>query len=86
MRLTTKEFNMPRLKPLPQTKAAAEAAPAIRKVLNSIEDAARILSVGRTTIFALIKEGHLHSVKIKNRTLLATSELESFAARLQEGA
>ena len=53
------------------------------KVLT--EEAAVILGVGRTCIFALIRESKLHSVKVGKRRLLAASELAAFAHRLQEG-
>jgi excisionase family DNA binding protein len=55
------------------------------KVLFSIEEAASALSMGRTTLFALIRKGDIAAVKIGTRRLIAASELEAFAIRLQKG-
>jgi excisionase family DNA binding protein len=43
----------------------------------SIKDAARRLSLGRTTIYKLIGEGQLHRVKIGNRTLISMASLRA---------
>jgi excisionase family DNA binding protein len=55
------------------------------KVLHSVEEAAEILSLGRTTVFGLIRDGLLRTVKIGKRRLVAATEVEAFATRLQEG-
>lgn len=70
---------------LPSKVAAVAAAPAIQKVLHSVEEAAVALSVGRTTIFDLIRTGQLRAVRIGKRRLVAASELEAYASRLQQG-
>ena len=75
---------MPRLKPKPQ--AFTPAPSPLKKVFHSVEEAAEILSLGRTTIFFLIRDGQLHAVKVGKRRLVAASELEAFAVRLQKGA
>jgi excisionase family DNA binding protein len=61
------------------------AAP-VRKVLFSVEEAAVSLSMGRTTVFNLIKDGKLNALKVGKRRLVAATELEAFALRLQQGA
>ena len=38
-----------------------------------------------TTVFGLIRDGLLRSCKVGKRRLVAASEVEAFAARLQEG-
>ena len=69
-----------------QTKQFSANQPAVLTILfHSVEEAAVILGVGRTCIFALIRESKLRSVKVGKRRLLAASELAAFAGRLQEG-
>lgn len=75
---------MPRLKPLPTAPVAA--TPAIKRVLVSVEEAAQALGMGRTTAFALIRDGQLLTVKIGKRRLVAVSELDAFVLRRQKGA
>lgn len=41
----------------------------MQPLLTSINDAAKSLSLGRTTIYALIREGRVEPVKIGTRTL-----------------
>ena len=69
-----------------QTKQpSANHSKVLTILFHSVEEAAVILGVGRTCIFALIRESKLHSVKVGKRRLLAASELAAFAHRLQEG-
>ena len=70
---------MPRLTPKPVAQSAAAAAPTIKRVLHGVEEVADQLSLSRTTVFGLIRDGLLRSCKV------AASEVEAFAARLQEG-
>jgi excisionase family DNA binding protein len=70
----------------PNPQASASAAPAIQKVLASVEEGAAAIGVCRTLCYRLIKEGKLHAVKIGGRTLIPVSELAAFALRLQAGA
>lgn len=48
----------------------------------SIEQAAKILGISRTSLFQLIKEEALHPIKIRRRTLLPIKELENYLAQL----
>ena len=41
----------------------------------SINETARALSLGRTSIYALIKQGRLETVKLGSRTLVKTSSI-----------
>lgn len=58
-------------------------APAPREKIEpltlSIKDAAQLLSIGRSTIYRLIGEGQLHTVKIGNRTLIKTASIRNLA-------
>jgi excisionase family DNA binding protein len=48
---------------------------------GSVEHVADRLGVGRTTVYALIKEGHLASIKIGRRRLVPEMAVEEFLAR-----
>ena len=50
-------------------------------VLLGVEEAARCLGVGRTTVFELLRLGRLKSVRIGRRRLIPREELEVFARR-----
>ena len=52
-------------------------------LLLTPEQAARVLSIGRTTIFALIKAGELRPVRIGRSCRLSRVELEHYVDRLQ---
>jgi excisionase family DNA binding protein len=49
---------------------------------TSVKGAAEALSLGRTSIYALIKEGRLETVKLGRRTLVKTA---SIRALLRDG-
>ncbi|MGK2227272.1 helix-turn-helix domain-containing protein [Devosia sp.] len=46
-------------------------------IATSINGAARALSLGRTSIYALIKEGRLETVKVGRRTLVKTASVRA---------
>jgi excisionase family DNA binding protein len=50
--------------------------------LLTVEQAARRLSVGRTTMFALLKSGEILSVRIGRLRRIPIEELIAYAARL----
>ena len=47
----------------------------LMKFLHSINETARALGLGRTTIYALINQGRLETVKFGSRTLVKTSSI-----------
>jgi excisionase family DNA binding protein len=51
-----------------------------------VEDAARLLNVGRSTAYDLIRSGRLRSVKIGRRRLVPRDALEELLTALQEAA
>jgi excisionase family DNA binding protein len=57
--------------------------PAGDALLLTPEEAAKILRVGRTTVFALMKAGELRPVHIGRSCRLARAELERYVSRLQ---
>jgi excisionase family DNA binding protein len=52
------------------------------QLLFTAEEAARALHVGRTTLFALIKNGELHAVHIGRSCRLTRAELLRYVTRL----
>jgi len=51
--------------------------------LLDVLSVARRLSVGRTTVFKLIRTGKLESVKIANRRLVTEAQLARFITSLE---
>lgn len=52
------------------------------RLLVRIEDAARQLSIGRTTVYKLSGDGQLQLVKIGRRSLVTAESIERFVAAL----
>lgn len=46
-----------------------------------VNEAARLLSVHRSTIYELVKDGQITLCKIRNRSLIRRAELEAFLER-----
>ena len=57
---------------------------AVRRVLHSVEEAASILSVGRTSLYALIDSGDLERVKIGRRSLVPADSIAAYVERLRD--
>jgi excisionase family DNA binding protein len=53
-----------------------------QRVLLTPEEAAEALGVGRTTVYALIKSGHIDSVRIGHLRRIPTDALAPCIARL----
>lgn len=58
----------------------------VHRASYSVEDAARALSIGRTLLFRLLKDGTLKCVRIGRRTLIPALEVDALLARLQDPA
>jgi len=56
------------------------------QLLLTTVQAAKVLGVGRTTIYGLIKRGEIHPVHIARSCRISWAELERFVARLDAGA
>lgn len=55
---------------------------AVQTLLVTVEEAARLLGIGRTTMFELIARGNIKSVRLGRRRLIARKNLESFVDEL----
>jgi len=53
-------------------------------MLFAIHEAADILGIGRTNVYALLKTGKLQSVRIGGRRLIPRTALEQFVADLEK--
>ena len=53
----------------------------LERLAVSVEDAATQLGIGRSTMFELIRNGRLSSIKVGKRRLIPTSELRAFLDR-----
>lgn len=56
------------------------------QLLLTTVQAGRVLSVGRTTIYQLIKTGELHAVHVGGSCRISWAELERYVMRLDAGA
>lgn len=52
------------------------------QLLLTTVQAGRVLSVGRTTIYRLLKTGELHAVHVGNSCRISWAELERYVGRL----
>ena len=55
-------------------------APAAEPLTRSIKETAQLLSIGRSTIYRLIGEGALETVKIGHRTLIKSASIRALGA------
>jgi excisionase family DNA binding protein len=53
----------------------------VENILASIPEAVRMLSVGRSTLYRLISDGKLETVKIGRRTLIRVDSIKALAAQ-----
>jgi excisionase family DNA binding protein len=59
-----------------------DAPPETALDLLTVEEAARRLSIGRTTMYALVKDGQIKSVRIGRLRRIPTETLTAYTARL----
>lgn len=72
---------MPRKrKPTEKTKNELQVVPES----YSVDNAALMLGLGRSTVYNLIKEGKLKRLKVGKRTIVEAVEIRDFLARLRE--
>jgi excisionase family DNA binding protein len=56
------------------------------QLLLTTEEAAEVLRIGRTTVYALIKDGHLRPVHIGRSCRISRAELERYVRQLDNPA
>jgi excisionase family DNA binding protein len=64
----------------------AESVSGLGKLAVSVEQAAHMLSIGRTTMFEIIGLGAVRTVKIGARRLVPVAELQRYVSELLEAA
>lgn len=57
----------------------------IERVAYSVVETLELLSVGRTTLYALVKSGDLRATKCGRKTLFLASDIIAFIERLRSG-
>ena len=65
---------------------AEENAKAVRPLLVSAADAARVLGIGRTTVYELVKDGHLTPVHLRRCVRFSMYEIEQYVDSLRRAA
>jgi len=69
-----------------EMRAEAEAAQSAPPALLDVEEAARALGLGRTSVYHELMAGRLRSVKVGRRRLVPGDALDEFAALLSGAA
>lgn len=67
-----------------QTRLSAivhEWSKTVEAITASINDTAKALSLGRTSIYALIREGRLETIKLGRRTLIKVESIRKLIER-----
>ncbi|SFJ91277.1 DNA binding domain-containing protein, excisionase family [Amycolatopsis sacchari] len=65
-----------------ETASIPTEDPTSPRVLLTVEDAAKALSIGRTTMYALIKAGHIATVQIGQLRRVPTTALAAYVQQL----
>lgn len=66
-----------------ETPTDGQHTSAIDRLLLTTEQAAVVLGLGRTTVYALIKDGELRPIHIGRSCRLSRAELERYVDRLE---
>lgn len=54
----------------------------VHRLAVRVEEAAEMLGLGRSTVFELLKDGSLASIKVGKRRLIPIQEITAFIGRL----
>lgn len=58
----------------------------VTRLLLRVEEAAEALGVSRTTLYELLKVGHIHAIHIGRSVRVPVASLEEYVALLRRGA
>ncbi len=64
--------------------ASTQPIVVVKPLLAPVALAARMLGLGRTSVWGLIRDGELRTVRVGTRRLLLVSEIEAWVSRLAE--
>ena len=56
----------------------------LQKIAYDILETASMLSIGRTTLYALIKSGDIRTIKVGRRTLFLAVDIAAFLTKLRD--
>ena len=79
---TSAPINKPAVAVVPKDPKLTPTPP-LTQLVYGIKEVSRILGVGRTSIYYLMKEGKLPYVKLGRRTLIPVRELQVFLDKIQ---
>lgn len=65
---------------------AEQNSQSVRPLLVSAADAARVLGIGRTTVYELVKDGHLTPIHLRRCVRFSMCEIEQYIESLRRAA
>lgn len=65
---------------------AEQNAEAVRPLLVSAADVARVLGIGRTTVYELVKDGYLTPIHLRRCVRFSIYEIEQYIESLRRSA
>jgi excisionase family DNA binding protein len=74
---------MPNVQQVDTTHPPAENPFGLQKTAYGITETVELLSIGRSSLYALIRRGELERVKLGKKTLFLAPDLTRFLNRLQ---
>jgi len=51
------------------------------RLLYGVSETSRVLSVGRSTVYELLRDGDLPSIRVRGRRLIAAADIAAFVDR-----
>jgi excisionase family DNA binding protein len=58
----------------------SDTTPPLERLAFTVDETLQIVPVGRSTLYALIGSGQLHTIKARGRRLIPRASLEAFIA------